>query len=165
MTNRKWILLAEDNANDAELTLRALAANELPDEVIVASDGAEALDCLYHRGAFESRDDSRPTVVLLDLKMPKVDGLEVLRQIKSDEALKSVPVVVFTSSREKIDLERSYQLGANAYIVKPLAFREFVSALKDVKKFWLILNEPPPDPAGKTAAASGADRRQLATAN
>jgi len=104
----------------------------------------EALDCLYRRGAFQSRDDNPPAVVLLDLKMPKVDGLEVLRQIKSDAALKSIPVVIFTSSRERTDLARTYLLGANAYVVKPLGFQEFVSALKDVKKFWLIINEPPP---------------------
>jgi CheY-like chemotaxis protein len=150
MMKQKWILLAEDNANDADLTIRALSADRTPGEIVLACDGAEALDCLYRRGAFQSRDDDPPSVVLLDLKMPKVDGLEVLRQIKNDARLKNIPVVVFTSSRERIDLARSYQLGANAYVVKPLGFQEFVSALKQVKKFWLILNEPPPDNVGKT---------------
>ncbi len=144
MSGQRWILLAEDNANDADLTLRALSANQSPNEVILAADGVEALDCLYRRGAFQSREDSPPAVVLLDLKMPKVDGLEVLRQIKNDAALKSIPVVIFTSSRERLDLARTYQLGANAYVVKPLSFQDFVSALKDVKKFWLLINEPPP---------------------
>ncbi len=134
MTARRWILLAEDNANDADLTIRALSANQSPSEVILAADGVEALDCLYRRGAFQSRDDNPPAVVLLDLKMPRLDGLEVLRQIKNDAALKSIPVVIFTSSRERADLARTYQFG----------FQEFVPALKDVKKFWLIINEPPP---------------------
>jgi len=152
MTARRWILLAEDNANDADLTMRALSANQSPSEVILAADGVEALDCLYRRGAFQSRDDNPPAVVLLDLKMPRVDGMEVLRQIKSDAVLKNIPVVIFTSSRERADLARTYQLGANAYVVKPLGFQEFVSALKDVKKFWLIINEPPP---GDFITASG----------
>ena len=144
MTKQRWILLAEDNAKDADLTMRALSANQSPSEVVLANDGAEALDCLYRRGAFQARDDDPPAVVLLDLKMPKVDGLEVLRQIKNDVVLKNIPVVIFTSSRERIDLARTYQLGANAYVVKPLGFQEFVSALTVVKKFWLIINEPPP---------------------
>ena len=155
MNKPRWILLAEDNANDADLTMRALAASQSPSEVVLAGDGAEALDCLYRRGIFQSReDDDPPAVVLLDLKMPKVDGMEVLRQIKSDAALKSIPVVVFTSSNERADLARTYQLGANAYVVKPLGYQEFVSALKDVKKFWLILNEPPPVDLIKIADAT-----------
>jgi CheY-like chemotaxis protein len=144
MTRHKWILLAEDNANDADLAMRALSASQPPGEIVLAADGAEALDCLYRRGGFQSRDDTPPAVVLLDLKMPRVDGLEVLRQIKNDAALKHIPVVVFTSSQERIDLIRTYQLGANAYVVKPLGFQEFVSVIKDVKQFWLIINEPPP---------------------
>jgi CheY-like chemotaxis protein len=142
MTTRKWILLAEDNANDADLTLRALSANQPPSEIVLAHDGEEALDCLRQRGAFRSRFDSPPAVVLLDLKMPKVDGLEVLRQIKSDDALKNTPVVVFTSSRERGDVARAYHLGANGFVVKPLDFKEFVCVLKDVKNYWLTLNEP-----------------------
>jgi CheY-like chemotaxis protein len=143
MRNSRWILLAEDNANDADLALRALSAGQAAGEVVLAGDGAEALDCLYRRGAFTLRDDDPPAFVLLDLKMPKVDGLEVLRQIKSDAGLKNIPVVIFTSSRERVDLVRTYQSGANAYVVKPLGYGEFVSVLKEVKKFWLVINEPP----------------------
>ncbi len=155
MTKPRWILLAEDNANDADLTMRALLASQSPGEIVHAGDGAEALDCLYRRGSFQLRDDDSPTVVLLDLKMPKVNGLEVLRQIKGDAALKNIPVVIFTSSREQADLAESYHLGANAYVVKPLGYREFVSALTDVKKFWLVINEPPPDvPEPQLAAAA-----------
>jgi|SRR5579859_6399535 len=153
MTGNRWILLAEDNANDADLTMRALSADQLSGEVIVAGDGAEALDCLHRRGAFQSRDDDLPAVVLLDLKMPNVDGLEVLREIKSTAALRSIPVVVFTSSREWSDLARAYQLGANAYVVKPVGFKEFLAVLQDVKRFWLAINEPPPGNLAKTADA------------
>jgi len=144
MTKPRWILLAEDNPNDADLTVRALSANQPPNEIVLAGDGSEVLDCLYRRGVFQARNGDPPAVILLDLKMPKVDGLEVLRQIKSDPMLKSIPVVVFTSSKERIDLVRTYQLGANAYVVKPVGYREFVSVLKEVKKFWLDINEPPP---------------------
>ena len=165
MNKPRWILLAEDNANDADLTMRALAANQSPSEIVLAGDGAEALDCLYRRGAFQARDDDPPSVVLLDLKMPKVDGLEVLRQIKSDAVLKNIPVVVFTSSKEGTDLAQTYQLGANAYVVKPLDFQEFVSTLKDVKKFWLIINEPPPVDLIKIAdVVARQSRPQLASA-
>jgi CheY-like chemotaxis protein len=155
MTRSGWILLAEDNPHDAELTLRALSANQAPLQVVLAGDGAEALDCLHRRGAFQSQADGLPTVVLLDLKMPKVDGLEVLRQIKQDDALKNIPVVIFTSSRERSDVARAYQLGANAYVVKPLGFQEFTAVLSDLKQFWLTVNEPPPPPA-KAAAAQPA---------
>jgi CheY-like chemotaxis protein len=144
MTARRWILLAEDNPNDADLALRALATQQPPSEVVLAADGEEALDRLYQRGAFRSSDHGLPAVVLLDLKMPKVDGLEVLRQIKNDAALRHIPVVVFTSSSEGTDLTRTYQLGVNAYVVKPLGFQEFVAVLKDVRKFWLTINELPP---------------------
>jgi CheY-like chemotaxis protein len=165
MNNHRWILLAEDNARDADLTLRALSGEPPPDKVVVTGDGAEALDCLYGRGAFESGPEDLPALVLLDLKMPKVDGLEVLRQMRRDPALKHVPVVVFTSSRERKDFIRAYQLGANAYVVKPLGFKEFVSVLRTVKQFWLVANEPPP--VDLTKAADGAarpSRAQLATA-
>lgn len=144
MSKQRWILVAEDNVNDADLTMRALSANQMAGEIVLAVDGAEALDCLYQRGAFKSRDDGPPAVILLDLKMPRVDGLEVLRQVKNDATLKNIPVVIFTSSKEGADLARTYQMGANAYVVKPLGYHEFVSTLKDVKKFWVILNEPPP---------------------
>lgn len=154
MNNHRWILLVEDNANDADLALRALSACQAPSDVVRAGDGAEALDCLYRRGAFQSRDEDPPAVVLLDLKMPKVDGLEVLRQIKTDAALKKIPVVIFTSSKEQADLARTYQLGANAYVVKPLGYQEFVSAIKDVKKFWTVINELPPAEPVKAIAVT-----------
>jgi CheY-like chemotaxis protein len=143
MTERKWILLVEDNAKDADLAMRALAAQQTPDEILRVADGAEALDCLYQRGVYRFRVAGLPGLVLVDLKMPKVDGLEVLRQIKKDAALKNIPVVVFTSSRERADLARAYQLGANAYVVKPVGFQEFVSVLRDIKRFWLSINETP----------------------
>ena len=144
MSNQKWILVAEDNPNDADLTMRALAVNQAPEEIVLAVDGAEALDCLYRRGAFKTRDGDPPSVILLDLKMPRVDGLEVLRQIKGDAVLKCIPVVIFTSSKEGADIIRTYQLGANAYVVKPLGYKEFMAALKDVKQFWVIRNEQLP---------------------
>jgi len=169
MTKPRWILLAEDNPNDADLTVRALSANQPPNEIVLAGDGSEVLDCLYRRGAFQARSDDPPAVILLDLKMPKVDGLEVLRQIKGDPALKNIPVVVFTSSKERIDLIRTYHLGVNAYVVKPVGYREFVSALKDVKKFWLVINEPPPtadlvEPAVIAAQQTIIQASQLASA-
>jgi CheY-like chemotaxis protein len=140
----KRILLAEDNPNDVELTLAALAENHLANEVVVVRDGAEALDYLHRRGVFKLRTEGHPAVVLLDLKLPKVDGLEVLEQVKTDPALKTVPVVMLTSSREEQDLVRSYNLGANAYVVKPMEFHEFVNAIKEVGLFWAIVNQPPP---------------------
>jgi CheY-like chemotaxis protein len=139
----KHILLAEDNLNDVELTLSALEEHRLANEVIVVRDGEAALDYLYRRGAFKMREPGTPTVVLLDLKMPKVDGLEVLRQIKSDPALRMIPVVVLTSSREERDIVESYQLGVNAYIVKPVDFHEFVDAIKELGLFWGVLNVTP----------------------
>lgn len=144
MTDIKRILLAEDNANDVELTLTALADSNLANEVVVARDGAEALDYLYQRGRYAARPPGNPAVVLLDLKMPRVDGLEVLRQVKADPDLKAIPVVVLTSSREELDLVRSYELGANAYVVKPVDFHEFLGAIKELGVFWAVLNEPPP---------------------
>ncbi len=144
MPNLKRILLVEDSPRDAELALDALAAYNLANNVCHVRDGAEALDYLYRRGEFAGRTNEQPVVVLLDLKMPKVDGLEVLRQIKGDPALKLIPVVVMTSSREEQDLVKSYQLGVNGYVVKPVKFLEFVEAVKQVGAFWAILNEPPP---------------------
>jgi CheY-like chemotaxis protein len=138
------ILLAEDNANDIELTLAALKANRLANEVIVVRDGAEALDYLYERNGFAGRGGGPPALLLLDLKMPKVDGLEVLREVKSDPALKAIPIVVLTSSREESDLIKSYDLGVNAYVVKPVDFHEFVDAVKLIGGFWAVLNEMPP---------------------
>ena len=140
----KRILLVDDSPRDTELALNALAQNNLANEVVALRDGAEALDYLYRRGPFADRTDDQPAVVLLDLKMPKVDGIEVLRQMKSDPQLKIVPVVVLTSSREEQDLVTSYQLGVNAYIVKPVGFKEFAEAVKQLGVFWAVLNEPPP---------------------
>jgi CheY-like chemotaxis protein len=138
------ILLVDDSPYDTELALDALAQYNLANEVVTVRDGAEALDYLYCRGAFSERPQGNPIVVMLDLKMPKVDGLEVLRQIKGDPVLKIIPVVVMTSSKEDQDLINSYGLGVNAYVVKPVNFHEFTEAIKLVGKFWGVLNEPPP---------------------
>jgi CheY-like chemotaxis protein len=143
MLELKRILLAEDNTNDAELTLAALGEHRLSNDVVHVLDGAEALDYLLRRNRYEGRPIGNPAVVLLDLKMPKVDGLEVLRRMRQAESLREVPVVVLTSSREEQDIVESYHLGINAYVVKPVAFTEFVTAVKNVGLFWGILNEPP----------------------
>ena len=143
MNDLKRILLVEDSPGDAEMTLKALEAHHLANQVLHLRDGAEALDFLYQRGEFAARPNGNPAVVLLDLKMPKVDGLEVLRQIKGEPSLKRIPVVVMTSSREDQDLQSCYALGVNAYVVKPVKFQEFVDAVKQVGAFWAILNEPP----------------------
>lgn len=144
MTSLNRVLLVDDSARDTELALIALQAHNLANEVITLRDGAEALDYLYRRGDFAMRPPGDPAVILLDLKMPKIDGIEVLRQIKSDAALKMIPVVVMTSSREEQDLLNSYQLGVNAYVVKPLKFPAFVDAVEQVGAFWAVLNQPPP---------------------
>ena len=138
------ILLVEDSPRDAEMALDALAQNNLANEVVHVRDGADALDYLYRRGEFAGRTNGQPAVILLDLKMPRVDGLEVLRQIKGDPALKTIPVVIMTSSREESDLTQSYALGVNAYVVKPVQFLEFVGAVKLLGGFWAVLNVPPP---------------------
>lgn len=138
------ILLAEDNENDVELMLEALEDLRLANELVVVNDGAQALDFLYRRGAYASRTSANPVVVLLDLKMPKVDGFEVLREVKSKSSLKTIPVVILTSSREEQDLVQSHNLGVNAYVVKPIDFHQFTEAVKQVGAFWAILNEPPP---------------------
>jgi CheY-like chemotaxis protein len=144
MTQRKRILFAEDNLNDVELTLSALAESHLANEVVVVRDGAEALDYLHRRGAYMLRDNEDPMLILLDLKMPKVDGLEVLRQIKQDEKLKLIPVVMMTSSHEERDIVESYHLGVNAYVLKPVDFPQFSEAVKTLGLFWAVLNKPPP---------------------
>jgi CheY-like chemotaxis protein len=144
------ILLVEDDPKDVELTLTALEEYNLANEVVVARDGAEALDYLYCRGEYAGRPNDNPAVLLLDLKLPKVDGLEVLQQIKSDDNLRMVPVVVLTSSREEKDMVTSYKLGVNAYVVKPVDFHEFVNAIKELGMFWAIINEPPPGSVKKT---------------
>jgi len=144
MVNLKRILLVEDNPNDAELTMEALAEHHLANDVTWVHDGEEALDYLYCRGKHAGRECDELAVILLDLKLPKVDGLEVLRTIKADERLKYIPVVVLTSSREERDLVDSYKLGVNAYVVKPVGFEEFMSAVRQLGAFWAIVNEPPP---------------------
>lgn len=143
----KPILLVDDNTNDVELTLAALAENHLANSVVVARDGVEALDYLYRRGIFKLRPNGNPAVVLLDLKLPKVDGMQVLEQIKNDQSLKQVPVVMLTSSKEERDLLRSYKLGVNAYVVKPVDFKEFVNEVKNLGLFWAVINHPPPSTA------------------
>jgi CheY-like chemotaxis protein len=150
MPNLKPILLVEDNPNDLELSLAALRKSQLANDIVVARDGAEALDYLLGRGDHEGRDGGGPAVVILDLKLPKVDGLEVLEAIKRTPSLCHTPVVMLTSSREERDLVRSYELGVNAFVVKPVGFREFFEAIQDLGIFWAILNEPPPlGPSGR----------------
>jgi DNA-binding response OmpR family regulator len=138
------ILMVEDDPKDVELTLTALEEYNLANEVIVTRDGEKALDYLYYRGEYKTRSSGNPAVMLLDLKLPKVDGLEVLKQIKSDGELKMIPVVVLTSSKEEKDMVASYKLGVNAYVVKPVDFHEFVNAIKELGVFWAVINEPPP---------------------
>ena len=142
----KRILLVDDSPLDREMALDALHQHHLANDVVALRDGVEALDYLFRRGEFASRSDSDPAVILLDLKMPRVDGLEVLREIKQHPRLKMIPVVIMTSSREDKDLINSYQLGVNAYVVKPLQFSEFIEAIRLLGSFWAVLNElPPPD--------------------
>jgi len=136
--------MVEDDPKDVELTLTALEEYNLANEVVVARDGVEALDYLYCRGVFATRVGDNPAVMLLDLKLPNVDGLEVLQQIKSDDKLKMIPVVVLTSSKEEKDMVASYKLGVNAYVVKPVDFHEFVNAIRELGVFWAVINEPPP---------------------
>jgi len=138
------ILMVEDDPKDVELTLTALEEYNLANEVIVTRDGEQALDYLYCRGEYKTRSSGNPAVMLLDLKLPKVDGLEVLKQIKSNGELRMIPVVVLTSSKEEKDMVASYKLGVNAYVVKPVDFHEFVNAIKELGVFWAIINEPPP---------------------
>ncbi len=142
----KRILLAEDNLDDIELTLRVLAEYHLANKVDVVRDGVEALDYLFRRGRFADRPPGNPALLVLDNKMPRVDGLEVVRQIKTDERLKTIPVVMLTSSHEQGDLFKSYELGVNAYVIKPVKFFDFVNAVREIGAFWGIVNEPPPPP-------------------
>jgi DNA-binding response OmpR family regulator len=138
------ILMVEDDSNDVDMTMTALEEYNLANEVVVTRDGEEALDYLYCRGKYASRSGDNPAVMLLDLKLPKVDGLEVLRQVKAEEKLKMIPVVVLTSSHEERDMVASYKLGVNAYVVKPVDFHEFVNAIKELGVFWAVINVPPP---------------------
>jgi CheY-like chemotaxis protein len=149
ITELKRIVLAEDNPNDVELTLAALSEINLANEVVVVRDGAEALDYLYRRHQFATRPPGHPAVLLLDLKMPKLDGLDVLRALKADDQLKTIPVVMLTSSREEQDLISSYKLGVNAYVVKPVDFRAFIDAVRQLGAFWAVINEPPPGVASR----------------
>jgi DNA-binding response OmpR family regulator len=144
MPDLRPIVLVEDDANDVELTLLALAEHSLANPIVVLRDGVAALDYLYARGEHAGQPRPNPVVMLLDLKMPKLNGLDVLKQIKSDERLKLLPVVMLTSSREERDMVASYQLGVNAYVVKPVSFQEFVSAIRGLGIFWALINEPPP---------------------
>lgn len=145
MSQIRPILLAEDNPADAELTLNGLQTLKIANPIVTVKDGEEALDFLYRRGVFADRDTPQPAVVLLDLKMPKVDGIEVLRAIRGDPKLRRLPVVVFTSSREDQDVLATYELGTNAYVVKPVDFHEFTTAISRLGFFWALLNEPAPD--------------------
>jgi CheY-like chemotaxis protein len=145
------ILLVEDDPRDIELTLTALQEYNLVNDVFVARDGQEALDYLYCRDQFSGRDGSRPAVILLDLKLPKINGLEVLQQIRSDQELRFLPVVILTSSHEEKDLVRGYELGVNAYVVKPVDFHAFVNAVKELGVFWAMINEPPPGSMKKSS--------------
>lgn len=147
----KNILLAEDDLHDAELTMAALSENQLSSRIVSVRDGAEALDYLYRRGKFETRVVGNPALILLDLKMPKVNGLEVLKAIKADKDLKTIPIVMLTSSRETPDLIECYQHGVNAYVVKPVDFNDFMKAVKQLGVFWSAVNEPPPDVCTSTS--------------
>ena len=144
MSEIKRILLIEDDPHDVELTLEALAESNLANEVVVARDGAEALDYLYRRGAFAGRSNGLPAVVLLDLKLPRISGIEVLKRIRADDVLNKIPVVALTSSRESADLAHCYEAGVNAYVVKPVQIQDFMTAIKEVGIFWALINEPPP---------------------
>jgi CheY-like chemotaxis protein len=143
MNKLGYVLIADDSENDLELTRRALAKSKLANEIVVVRDGAEALDFLYRRGNFSSRDQTDPMVVLLDINMPKVSGLEVLAEIKNDPRLRAIPVVMLTSSRQGPDVDACYRLNANAYVVKPVDFEQFADAVRTIGKFWAILNELP----------------------
>jgi CheY-like chemotaxis protein len=145
----KRILLVEDDPKDIELTLSALGEHRLANEIEVVRDGVEALDYLYRRGAFAQRSEGNPVVILLDIKMPRLDGIQVLRQLKADEQMQLIPVVILTSSNESRDLEDCYKLGANGYVVKPVRFAEFVEAVKRVGVYWVLTNEPPPGSLNK----------------
>ena len=145
MSEIRTILLAEDNPKDVELTLEAMAENNLANQVVVVKDGVEALEYLRCEGKYKFRKGGNPALILLDIKMPRMDGIEALRHIRSDAALKRIPVVVLTSSREEKDLINTYDLGVNAYVVKPVRFQQFIEAVKQIGAFWAVLNELPPE--------------------
>jgi CheY-like chemotaxis protein len=143
MINLKTILLAEDNPKDVELTLEALSEHNLANQVTVVKDGVETMEYLRYEGNYKQRKQGNPAVLLLDIKMPRMDGIEVLKAIRSDEKLKTMPVVILTTSREESDLIKSYELGVNAYVVKPVNFKDFIEAIKQIGIFWALLNELP----------------------
>jgi len=149
MIELKRLLLVEDDPKDVELTLAALSEYNLANEVVVARDGEEALDYLHRKGKFQTVPHGNPAAILLDLKLPKLNGLEVLDRIRADEKLKMIPVIVLTSSRQEEDLKKCYQLGVNGYVVKPVDFHEFINAVKELGVFWALINEPPPGSVGK----------------
>ena len=144
MASLKRVLLVEDNPNDAELTLAAFEEHHLANEIVVVRDGAEALDYLFRRGAFADRLHGNPAVMLLDLKLPKVNGIQVLEAVRREPSLQALPIVVLTSSREEPDLQRCYALGVNAYVVKPVDFSDFLHAVGNLGVFWALINQPPP---------------------
>ena len=145
MINLRTILLAEDNPKDVELTIEALSEHNLANHVVVVKDGVEAMEYLRYEGNYKQRKHENPAVLLLDIKMPRMDGIEVLKAIRSDDKLKTIPVVILTSSREQSDLIKSYELGVNAYVVKPVNFKDFIEAIKQIGIFWALLNELPPE--------------------
>jgi CheY-like chemotaxis protein len=145
MTDLRTILLVEDDPKDIELTLEALSEHNLANRVIVAKDGVEAMEYLRYEGKYKLRNPEQPAVILLDIKMPRMDGIEVLRAIRSDDKLKKLPVVMLTSSREGPDLKKCYEIGANAYVVKPVDFKDFIEAVKQLGVFWAVINELPPE--------------------
>lgn len=162
MNRLRPILLVEDNLKDIQLIKAALRKNNLANELVIVRDGAEALDYLKCRGDYQARDSTLPLVIFLDLKMPKVDGTEVLRQIKTDATLKVIPVVMLTSSREEADLLESYQGGVNAYVVKPVGFQQFVDAIQQIGIFWGLFNEPPPNPIKPCLNSGNEDKEPIA---
>lgn len=145
MIDLKTILLVEDNPKDVELTIEALTEHNLANRVVVARDGVEAMEYLRYEGKFKDRNKENPAVILLDIKMPRMDGIEVLNSIRNDQKLKTLPVVILTTSREEPDLKKCYELGVNAYVVKPVNFQDFMTAVKQLGAFWAILNELPPE--------------------
>lgn len=145
MLNLKTILFAEDNPNDVELTLEALSEHKLANNIVVVRDGVEAMEFLRYEGRYKTRKKENPAFILLDIKMPRMDGLEVLKAIREDDKLKLIPVVILSSSREEQDLIKSYRLGVNAYVVKPVDFKAFIEAVKQLGIFWALINEIPPD--------------------
>ncbi len=145
MINLKTILLAEDNPKDVELTIEALSENNLANQVVTVKDGVEAMEYLRYEGNYKQRNPGNPAVILLDIKMPRMDGIEVLKAVRSDDKLRTIPVVILTSSREEPDLKKCYELSVNAYVVKPVNFKDFIDAVKEIGVFWALINEMPPE--------------------